>query len=59
MITTLKPTGAISEALVMNKYEDNGRYFIVDTLYNRIEITKKDYDILKCPIKKPKEARRI
>ena len=59
MIATIKPFGAIGEQFIQFKYEDKGKFFIIDNLYNRIEIDKKDYDTLNCRIKKPKEARRV
>lgn len=59
MIRTLRPNGAISEALIQHKYQDKDKYYVVDDLFNRIEITKDDYNKLNCPIKKPKEARRF
>lgn len=59
MILTIKPYGAISEALIQNKYIDNDKYFVIDDLYNRIEITKEDYDKLECPYRKPTKVRNI
>lgn len=59
MIATIKPFGAIGERFIQFKYEDNGKFYIIDNLFNRIEIGKKDYDNLNCPVNKPKEARRV
>lgn len=59
MIATIRPYGAISETLVINKYQDKDKFYAIDDLFNRLEISKEDYERLKCPVRKPKEARRF
>ena len=54
MIATLKPYGSISDNAIKYRYEEKGKYFVIDKGFNKIEIAKEEYMKLKCPIRKYK-----
>ena len=51
MITTIRPYGATSND-IRYRYEEDGKYYIVDNAYNQFEVSKHEYMKLKAPIKK-------
>ena len=58
MITTIKPYGAISDKSIQYRFEQEGKYYIVDVAFNIAQISESDYMKLNCPVKKyPKKAR--
>lgn len=52
MISTLKPYGATSSAKY--RYEEEGRYYVIDDVSNQYEVAKSEYMKLTCPVKKIK-----
>ena len=53
MMKTIKPSGVyVGESIIQYRYEREGKYYIVDKGFNKMEISQEDYMKLKCPIKK-------
>ena len=53
MIAVLKPSGLfISDVELKCRYQLNGKFYVVDNGYNKLEVSEKDYMRLKCPIRK-------
>ena len=58
MISTIKPTGAYG-GIIRYRFEESGRYYIVDSAYNRLEISKEDYMKLNAPVRKRLAANEV
>ena len=52
MIETKIPYGSVSDRVVEYRYQENGKYYVVDNASNIWEINENEYMKLKCPIKK-------
>lgn len=53
MLMAIKPKGLfISDKSIQYRKEIEGKFYVFDKAYNKIEISKEDYMKLKCPIKK-------
>ena len=44
MIGIRKPYGAISERLLFDAFEKNGKYYVIDCFGSKFETTKEEYD---------------
>ena len=52
MVATIKPYGAISDKSIQYRFEQEGKYYIVDNAFNTAQISESDYMKLNCPVKK-------
>ena len=53
MIEAINPKGLfISDKSIQYRKEIEGKYYVFDRGYNKIEITKEDYMKLTCPVRK-------
>ena len=53
MISTLRPYGATNVPIKF-RYEEEGKYYVIDEVSNQYEISKSEYMKLTCPVKKIK-----
>ena len=58
MIATIKPYGAIVDRTIQYRFEQDDKYYVVDSAYNTYQVNESEYKRLTCPIKKyPKKVR--
>ena len=48
MIETIRPRGAINERIVIGVRSVNGKFYVVDTCRNVMEVSEQDYLMMKC-----------
>lgn len=52
MIETIKPYGSIGENTIQYRYVEDNKFYVVDTTYNKMEVSESEYNKLKCPVRK-------
>jgi len=52
MIATLRPYGSINDKSIQYRFENKGKFYVVDKGYNPIEVSESEYMKLKCPVRK-------
>jgi hypothetical protein len=52
MVMTTKPYGAINDKAIRYRFEQDGKYYVVDLAYNKYQVNESVYKKLTCPIKK-------
>jgi len=51
MIETKRPYGSMTDKAIQYRFEQDGKFYIVDRGYNTIEVSEKEYMKLKCPVR--------
>ena len=52
MIRIIKPFGAISDLVIQFRFEQDGKFYVVDNAYNTAQVEESEYKRLTCPVKK-------
>lgn len=52
MIKTLKPYGCINDLTIQFRFEQDGKFYVVDKTYNTAQVEESEYKQLTCPVKK-------
>ena len=51
MIETKKPYGSITDKAIQYRFEQDHKFYIVDSGFNTIEIEESEYMKLRCPVR--------